>query len=413
MKHLGPDYGSALTRVVADAPRGSGGAHPFFRPGCGDGARGEGGHLTMGELRRDPISGQWVIIAAERAARPHDFRVETPPPEEGFCPFCEGNEGTTPEEVMAYRREDSEPNGPGWRIRVVPNKYPALTAEGDLDKEGLGVYDRMRGVGRHEIVIESPQHVTTPTALPEDLMADVIRAYRDRSIDLMADERFSYLQIFKNVGQAAGASLRHSHSQLMCTPVVPKRMQEEMGNFEAFYEYRGRCPMCDIVRQELADGERVVDRTENLVCFTPFASRFPFEMWIVPRSHIPHFYKIDDGYLHELARLLQRSLKALEKCLEAPPYNYVVHSAPFPGRLYMDGRLDMYHWHLEIIPRVTRLAGFEWGTEFYINPAVPEDCAGHLRNALSELPAEEEEAVSNTKREAAGVEQGKSERGTA
>ena len=344
----------------------------------------------MAELRRDPIGGQWVIIAAERAARPHDFRVQTPPTEDSFCPFCEGNEDTTPAEVMAYREEDSQPNGPGWRIRVVPNKYPTLSSEGDLGKEGLGVYDRMRGVGRHEIVIECPRHVSTPTDMTEEQVAEVLRAYRDRSINLMKDERFSYLQIFKNVGQAAGASLSHSHSQLMCTPVVPKRMQEEMGNFEKFYSYRGRCPMCDIVQQELSGGERVVRSTENYLCFTPFASRFPFEMWIVPLAHSPHFYTIQQDHVHQLAGLLQDALGALESCLDDPPYNYVLHAAPFPGRPYMDGKLDMYHWHLEIIPRVTRLAGFEWGTEFYINPAVPEDCAEHLRRALPGGEGDEE-----------------------
>jgi len=367
----------------------------------------------MGELRRDPISNQWVIIAEERAARPHDFRVESPTAEDAFCPFCEGNESTTPPEVMAYRPENSEPDGPGWRVRVVPNKYPALTSEGNVGKEGLGVYDRMRGVGRHEIVIESPRHVTTPTALSREQVAEVIRAYCERSLELKKDERFSYLQIFKNVGQAAGASLSHSHSQLMCTPVVPRRMQQEMSNFEAFYNYRGRCPMCDIVRQELASGERVVCRTENLVCFAPFASRFPFEMWIVPRAHAAHFYQIQDNVVHELASLLQDSLRALENCLENPPYNYVVHSAPFPGHLYMDGRLDLYHWHLEIIPRVTRLAGFEWGTEFYINPAVPEDCARHLRNALSDLIADTQEpSAPGAEHEIAGMK-GKSEPGEA
>lgn len=371
----------------------------------------------MGELRRDPIGGQWVIIAAERAARPHDFRVATPPTDDDFCPFCEGNENTTPSEVMAYRKNGSEPDGPGWDVRVVPNKYPALTAEGDLGKEAVGVYDRMRGVGRHEIVIESPRHVRSPTELPEQQMAKVIRAYRDRYVELMEDHRFSYLQIFKNVGQAAGASLSHSHSQLMCTPVVPKRMQEEMGNFETFCSYRGRCPMCDIVQQELSGGDRMVRRTEDFVCFTPFASRFPFEMWIVPRAHTPHFYKIEDGHLHQLARLLQDSLRALENCLNRPPYNYVLHSAPFPERPYMAGRLDIYHWHLEIIPRVTRLAGFEWGTEFYINPAVPEDCAEHLRNALGEENDDRgSNSASGDERETADVEKhvaGKTEPGEA
>jgi len=345
--------------------------------------------MFMGELRKDPVGGHWVIIAAERAARPHDFLVESPPAKGGFCPFCEGNEDRTPPEVLAFRASGSAPDGPGWRVRVVPNKYPALQADGELTKENVGIYERMSGVGAHEVIIESPRHVTSLTDLSLEEVEEVILAYRQRISELAGEERFSSALIFKNRGEAAGASLEHSHSQLICTPVVPRRVQEEMWNFKGFSERRGRCPLCDIIAQEQRDGERMVLSSDGFVCFAPFASRFPFEMCIVPRAHEAHFHLIPRNRVRELAGLLKRALAGLETCLGDPSYNYAVHSAPFPGRQGVWGAPELYHWHIEVIPRVTHVAGFEWGAGLYINPVPPEDAARYLCEALEGLTSAE------------------------
>ena len=331
----------------------------------------------MAELRRDPVAGRWVIIATERAARPRDFQIVQRAPRAGFCPFCEGNEDKTPPEILAYRREGSQANGPGWRLRVVPNKYPALRIEGNLLKRGSGVYDLMNGIGAHEVFIESPSHVMSLSELPAEAVQDIVWAYRDRMQDLKRDTRLVYALVFKNVGEPAGASLQHSHSQLICTPVMPKRVEEEMERCEQFHRFRGRCLLCDIIESTLADGDRVIARSEHFVAIAPFAARFPFEMWILPRRHISHFEDTPSEELSDLGALLHEALVRLDASLDRPPYNYLLHTTPFTV-----AAVEHYHWHLEVIPRVTRVAGFEWGTGFYINPVAPETAAGYMRNVV-------------------------------
>ena len=329
----------------------------------------------MPELRRDPVSGRWVIIATERARRPRDFKTDPQPVRAGFCPFCEGCEDSTPPEIMAYRGTGTAPNTPGWRVRVVPNLFPALQIEGDLDKRGEGIYDRMNGIGAHEVIIETPKHVLSLSALANENVEEVLWTYRDRLVDLKKDKRFSYGMIFKNVGLAAGASLEHTHSQLIVTPTVPKTVADEMKGGQDFYGYRGRCIFCDMVEQELSAGTRVVLEGENFVAFEPFASRFPFETWLLPKKHASHFENLQKLGISELAADLKNILARLEKALDYPPYNYIVHTSPFDV-----GDIEYYHWHIEIIPRLTRVAGFEWGTGFYINPVPPEDAAKYLRS---------------------------------
>jgi len=335
----------------------------------------------MPELRKDPVLGRWVIISSERASRPDDFkdvcvkdRLKAP----AFCPFCEGNEAKTPPEILAYRNPGSQPNGAGWRLRVVPNKYPALQVEGNLDKRGVGVYDRMNGIGAHEVVIESPKHVESVTELDVETIRDCFVACRDRLLDLRRDSRMACAMIFKNVGAAAGASVQHSHTQIIVTPVVPRTVQQEMEGSKKFFDYRGRCIFCDIIEQERADGVRIVADHGNFVAFHPYASRFPFETWVVPRRHSSHFEDIHGAEAAELAHVLKSSLAKIERALGHPPYNYMIHSTP----LSMP-KLEYYHWHIEIIPRLTKVAGFEWGTGFYINPVPPESAAEFVRGIES------------------------------
>lgn len=328
----------------------------------------------MPDLRKDPIVGRWVIIATSRARRPHDFDTTPTRNRSRFCPFCEGNEDATPGEIIAYRNPGTQRNGPGWRVRVIPNKFPALEIEGELNKRGEGIYDMMRGVGAHEVIIESPRHLISTSELSEEQLREVLWAYRDRLVDLKKDPRLVYGMIFKNVGAAAGASLEHSHSQLIVTPIVPINVWEEMTGSLEFYNYRGRCVYCDMIQQELATERRIVLDTPSYVAFCPFASRFPFETWILPKNHSSHFENIQKNGIEDLAAVLRQVIGKVEAALDQPAYNYIIHTAPFDTQ-----ELAHYHWHIEIIPSLTKTAGFEWGTGFYINPVPPEQAAAFLR----------------------------------
>ncbi|NQT13360.1 MAG: galactose-1-phosphate uridylyltransferase [Planctomycetes bacterium] len=328
----------------------------------------------MPDLRKDPIVGRWVIVAKSRARRPHDFDTTTERRRSGFCPFCEGDEDKTPDEIIAYRKPGSKANREGWRVRVVPNKFPALEIEGDLNKRGEGIYDMMRGVGAHEVIIECPEHLISTSELTEEQLCEVLWVYRDRLVDLKKDPRLVYGMVFKNVGAAAGASLEHSHSQLIVTPIVPINVWEEMTGSLEFFNYRGRCVYCDMIQQELAIEKRIVQDSPGFVAFCPFASRFPFETWVLPKPHSSHYENIQKNGVDELSGVLRQVIARIEAALSQPAYNYIIHTAPFDTQ-----ELGHYHWHIEITPCLTKPAGFEWGTGFYINPVPPEEAAAFLR----------------------------------
>ena len=331
----------------------------------------------MPELRKDPITGRWVIIATERAKRPSDFlRDKVQIHGSGFCPFCYGNESKTPPEILAYRSDGSTRNAPGWSLRVVPNKFPALGIEGTLNRQGEGLYDKMNGVGAHEVIIETPDHNLTLATLPSARVEDVLWAFRDRILDLKKDRRFKYILIFKNHGEAAGASLEHTHSQLIALPVVPKRVVEEVDGAREYYNFKERCVFCDILRQEAENEVRVIAENREFISVAPFAPRFPFEMWLLPKVHRSAFEESQKSEFEQLAQILKDMLMRLDKVLDFPAYNYVIHTSPLP-----DSSNDYYHWHLEIMPKLTKMAGFEWGTGFYINPTPPEESAKFLREA--------------------------------
>ncbi len=328
----------------------------------------------MPELRKEPVSGRWVIVATERAARPTDFETNPQIIKSSFCPFCEGNEDKTPPEILAYRDNGAMPNTGGWRVRVVPNKFPALQAEGECIEREEGIYDMMNGIGAHEVIIESPRHIQSLTSLDNENVEEVLLCYRDRLVDLKRDKRFVYGLLFKNVGFSAGASLEHTHSQLIVTPIVPPLVANEIANAKAFYKHTERCLFCDMIQQEIETDKRIVLSTDNFVVFAPFASRFPFETWILPKKHESNFENLQGDEAKELAYVLKSVLTRLEAALDFPPYNYIIHSAPFNVT-----ESEYFHWHIEIIPRLTNIAGFEWGTGFYINPTPPEEAAELLR----------------------------------
>lgn len=332
----------------------------------------------MPELRKDPVLGRWIIISKERSKRPTDFLVEKAETIGGFCPLCPGNESTTPSEVLAYRPQQYHTkDGPGWLVRVVPNKFPALVIEGELDREGEGLYDKMNGIGAHEVIIESPKHDTSFTDLDPQEIALVFRAYRDRIEDLAMDQRFQYVMVFKNHGRAAGASLEHPHSQLIALPVLPRLLVSELEGALSYFNYKERCIFCDIVRQEINQEIRVVCQNDRFITITPFAPKTPFEMWILPKQHSSSYRRQDEKQLFALAEIFSESLQRLDHCIPGVPYNFVLHTQPLRSE-----NLEHFHWHFEIVPKLTSIAGFEWGSGFYINPMPPEEAAAFLRESL-------------------------------
>jgi UDPglucose--hexose-1-phosphate uridylyltransferase len=333
----------------------------------------------MPELRKDPIVRRWVIFAPSRNQRPSDFG---PPPsaEKGSdapCPFDPGNERFTPPEILAYRDPGSPPNGTGWSVRVIPNKFPALRVEEALERHEEGIYDRMNGVGAHEVIVDSPDHEKELSELDTEQIERVLRAYRERIADLSRDLRLRYTLVFKNHGERAGASLAHGHSQLIATPIVPQVVAEELEASRAHHAKTGRCVYCDVIDQERAAGARLVRECDRLVAIQPFAARYPFETWILPRRHAAGFETSSAEDLNALAGMLRDMLGRIRRALHRPHYNYVLHTAPC-----REPDLPHYHWHLEITPQRTAMAGFEWGSGFFINPTPPEEAAEYLRGIL-------------------------------
>lgn len=280
----------------------------------------------------------------------------------------------TPPEIFAYRSIGSKPNQPGWQIRVVPNQFPALIIEAPLKRQGEGIYDRLSGTGAHEVIIETPHHNQQLVDLSEAEIAQIISVYQERTIDLTKDTRFKYIIIFKNHGASAGASLSHSHSQLIAMPVVPKQVKEELDGAQKYYDFRQRCIFCDILKQELEDTKRLIAQNSKFVALAPFAPRFPFEVWIIAQRHFASFSTMEPAEPIELAKILKSVLHKMNLALGEPDYNFLIHVAPTDNPTP-----DYYHFHLELFPKLTQIAGFEVGSGFYINPTPPEDSAQYLR----------------------------------
>jgi len=336
----------------------------------------------MPQLRQDPATKEWGIIATERAKRPHDFKREkrsvTVPEFMKHCPFCPGNESMTPPETFAYRARGSG-KGANWLLRVVPNKFAALIPSGSLERrEELGLFRWMDGVGHHEVIIETPLHNQVIPSMDDTQAERLLLAYRERYNALKGDPRCKLIIIFKNQGLSAGTSLEHPHSQLVATPIVPSYIRKKLEEAARYYDDTGRCVYCDVIGEGLAEGKRLVMETEKLVVFHPFASRFPFETWIFPKEHQASFGLISAADSKHFARVLKEVLSRLMRCLNDPDFNYVIHTAPVK-----DEEEDYYHWHFQIVPRLTTPAGFEMGSGMSINVALPEETAEFLRNIKS------------------------------
>ncbi len=350
----------------------------------------------MHELRKDPLLGRWVIVAKNQKMGPNDYTEISKTEEkadklrgEEICPLCSGNEGKTPAEIMAYREPTTAPNTPGWWTRVFPYEFPVLTVEGDLNRQGVGMYDKMNGIGAHEIIVESPEHKIRPEDMDITQMERVVVTYRDRISDLEKDCRLRYILIYKDHGSTFtvnGPRSLHSHSQLIATPVIPKKIKEELDGAKAYYDYKERCIFCDIMKEEIKIGARIVEERGSFIAFCPFAPISPFEVWILPKRHSCSFTEIRNEETVDLAGILRSVLLRIGDVLNKPDYSYALHTAP--NRVPRGGHWhtlgDDFHWHIEMLPRITKAAGFEWGGGFYIISTPPEEAARYLRERKRE-----------------------------
>lgn len=333
---------------------------------------------SVTELRREPILRRWVVITSRHWEALMGLLSRQRGQERDLCPFCPGHEAKTPPEVFAIRDPHSPPNGKGWRVRVVPNKFPFFRIEGAIEKSAAGIYDRMTGIGAHEIVIETPAHEADWSTIDAPHLEGVLRAYRERSLDLRRDKRFRQIVIARNYGPGL-ALLSHPHSHVVALTVIPKRIEEELRGALEYYERKERCPYCDTIRQELQSGERVIRETKAFLAFAPFAARYPLETWIIPKAHGHDFGALGDLELKDLAVLLQDLVGRIRRLLLGPPYSLVLHTSPL--QTYAEPR---YHWHLELRVRLPIAEGFEWGTGFFVNPIAPEEAAKRLRAVAEE-----------------------------
>ena len=325
---------------------------------------------SLSELRRDPVSKRWVIVDTDRVRRAIDYsRRQRPERTEDLCLFCPGNESIAPAEIAAYRGA-SPPNESDWKIRVVPNKFPLLYAEGLLHGQAEGMFDKLNGIDAHEVVIESREHEATFASLSNCELENVLWAYSDRILDLKADARFKYILILKN--EAVGP--QHLHSNLYAFPLIPSLIQEELNGAREHFVRKERCVFCDVIRQECEAGIRMVLENDHFVVVAPFASRFPFETWILPKRHLSAFENRSAPVYESLADILRQIFGRVDRVLAKPPYYLVLHTAPL-----QDKEGGYYHWHFEFAPQLTTTSSFQDAAGIYVNATPPEEAAYFLR----------------------------------
>lgn len=326
----------------------------------------------MPTLRKCLLLDEWVIIAPERANRPRQLGLSLAPDADDFCPFCPENEAVTPPTIELWDSPffEDEP----WGIRAIPNKFPALRVEESPTHRRDGPYETRGGVGAHEIIIEGSQHLTSWENLPAEHIERIFSAWQERMRDLRQDERLRCAMIFKNHGARAGATLEHIHSQLMALPLIPPRLQRELDGARQYHIEHGSCAICDMLDRERQSGERIIAENEAAVAVAPFGSRTAFETWIMPREHQGDFMSARPEQLRGLARLAHQILPLWEQAIGPVAYNLVLHCLPFD---LVDE--PYYHWHLELLPRTGQVAGFELGSDMYINATPSEVAARHLR----------------------------------
>ena len=331
----------------------------------------------MPEFRQDPVTGRTVIIAPDRARRPIEFDRQIVNRPTRTCPFCIGNEHLATGE--RFRIGDEE-----WRVRAILNLYPALTNKSDPEagQKDSPLFAFSTAVGRHDVIIESPEHVSCWTQLSQRQIEMVLSGYQRCYAEAAEDPTLVAGLLFKNSGVAAGISLEHVHSQFVAFPLIPDTLQTELAGSLTWHEANQTCVFCELLQAEIRTPIRLVVQTENFVVLCPFASRFPWEIWILPMTHQHDFRELQADAQSELAHLLQATLRALQTNVENIAYNLVIHSSPFDSSQY-----DHYHWHIEILPRLSTVAGLEWGSGIHVNTMEPEQSASLLRAAV-DMPRE-------------------------
>jgi UDPglucose--hexose-1-phosphate uridylyltransferase len=331
----------------------------------------------MSELRQDPTTREWVIMAPERAKRPRQHtakkrRLEDVPDYDESCPFCPGNESQTPEEVF---RLPTSSNGPSWEVRVVPNRFAALASEGSTSRREHGRFIReMDGFGAHEVIIESPSHNTLMALMPYEQVEKVLIAYQERYNVLKKNRQLKFITIFKNHGWASGTSLAHPHSQLVATPIITPYYHRRFDVAHDYHVEMGSCLYCEILAEELEKGDRIITETEKLVVLQPYASRVPFETWIIPKEHSASFGLFPTSDLAGLSVVLKDILFCIYNELDDPAFNLMIDTSTTE-----DEYDPYYHWHIRIVPRVSTIAGFEIGSGIYISTALPEETTMLMR----------------------------------
>jgi len=328
---------------------------------------------SMSQLRQDPTTYDWIIFAPERAKRPdqykRNFASRGPlPAHDEYCPFCKGNEHLTPKAADIYGGADD------WRIRVVPNKFPALIPEGDTKRKEWKLFRQCHGYGRHEVVIETPVHNTSIPFMSDECVEELITAYRNRYNALKEDKNIKVIIIFKNHGKGAGTSLEHPHTQIVASPIVPPYIRRKYEVATQYFDNTGRCIHLDILEAELEEKIRITDENTHFVVFHPYASHYPFETLIMPKNHTGSFGEMTGAMIKDLAVLLKNTLLKLYVGLDNPDYNFIIHTAPVD-----DEHKSYYLWHIQIIPRLIQVAGFELGSGIHINTIFPEETAAFMR----------------------------------
>ncbi|MDR1959500.1 MAG: hypothetical protein LBQ54_10755 [Planctomycetaceae bacterium] len=360
----------------------------------------------MSEYRQDPLSGRWVVIAEERANRPNQFDVPYGTEGKGHktrCPFCPGNEADTPDEIDAIRSEDGTKNDSAWMTRVVPNRFPAITTQkkwGEWENDLLVHSEKLLfshnqsfpGYGSHEVLIETPRHLLSIAEFDDHEILNMFRIYRRRLLAHREAGIWKHALIFKNVGASAGASLFHTHSQLMAMPFVPPPIRQELRREVRYYESHKRCYWCGLIDDELAEAKRVVSETEHFLMLCPFVSRFPMEISIFPKRHCSHFELMSENLTDALAFFVRKCVRTLEKAVfwnNGPlAYNMILKSGPFAVQEYCTDKNTQNsedlsaccHFYITLLPSLAKAAGFEWGTGLHINPISPETAAQRLRD---------------------------------
>lgn len=328
----------------------------------------------MPEIRKDAVTGNYVIIAAERSKRPHDFTLAPDQKKGQSCVFCYGNEDKTPPEVLAVRPGGGRPDSPGWLVRAFPNKFPAVSPESVIITEGSKEDGVVSAVGIHEVLVDSPGHNDSLGRVSDEQAELVLLSLLKRFQTLSGDPRVKYIQVFKNFGAAGGASLEHTHWQMITVPVTPTVVEAEFAGVKRHFRKTGNCIYCQMAENEILKGERIVEATDEFVVLAPFASRFPYELWILPRNHKADFGRATPQEVKALGHVVRRTVRRFERAFNYPPYNIVLHTSP------VQRGYEIFHWHMEILPRLSVTAGFEWGSGIFINPTSPETAAVTLRD---------------------------------